>query len=621
MRSVLNENLDQVNADRERFSELAERAGSVAQEMNLAPTARAASGLAERARDWTFQLVFGGEFNSGKSTAINALLGQRVMPTAAVEASAILTYIRHGFEERALLYPLDGRAPIEVPVDKLGTHICVDPDDPDRELPWKYAELYLPLELLEQGVVVVDPPGTNNNDERTQKNVEAIKVSDAVVYLFFATTGLTAAQRPLISGDLAGKECFWLVTHADNLDGEDVQKVRSRLERDLRKVRPGDETVDSRIYFVNARGAQEAKANQNSGEFANSGMQDFETALGEFIAGDRHGVKMATLCADLIQVLTDLDESTGQRAQDVEDEWHRTQGECDAALMELQALESGISEAKNRLISVAERLVADIRDSVYSKVQQLPLDPSGISYGTISDKPTWFVFDDTTNRKIRDDVTSNVVTNTRKNLSSWFDTGFATDINAKMEKETVSFNEKLRAAKENLTIMQRGMALPHDQLGSVAEMPVRPIGGISDAITDALNRVPTPHVSGFVGYNALQRFNNFSDWDMRRGSAEVHFFDRVRSEVLASIADLANEISNNVQAVLKNWRKDIDQAGSLVITKPLLDIEETRKTVKGKITAAELKRDERLAELTTLREELSALHGELAVVQAGYATR
>ena len=43
-----------------------------------------------------FSLVVLGEFNHGKSTFVNALLGQSVLPTGITPTTAILTYVSYG---------------------------------------------------------------------------------------------------------------------------------------------------------------------------------------------------------------------------------------------------------------------------------------------------------------------------------------------------------------------------------------------------------------------------------------------------------------------------------------------------------------------------------------------
>jgi len=617
MRTTLNENLDQVKADGEKFAELAERAGSVARKVGLNRAVEAASGLAERGRQQTFQLIFGGEFNSGKSTTINALLGYRVMPTDEVEASAIPTYIRYANEERALLYPLIGGEPTEVRIDELEAHICVNQDDPDSESAWEYAELYLPLELLEQGLVIVDPPGTNNQDHRTEKNIEATRESDAVVYLFFATQGLTATQRDRVAEDLAGKECFWLVTHADSLRSDDAErKVRRRLESDLSKVRPHGEDVDSRIYFVNAHAAEETKADLDGDGFARSGMQDFETALGEFISGDRHRAKMTALCTDLEKLLAGLDESTGRQEQETEEACRRTHDKCVAALKSLQRIGADLSEARDHLTSTVARLVADA-PSVYAKVRRLPSDPSEISYGYISGSPTAFI-DGEINKKIRNEVRYNVTRNSRCHISDWFNTEIANGINERMDAATAAFNDKLRLFKQDLTAVQLSMDLPSDQQEALTEMPVRQLGEILDAIREPFNYIIAPFVAGFIGRRTL---GYDGDWQASYEAAKDDFCRRVRAKVLELIADEADEISTCAQQKMDSWQREIEQSLALVVSKPLLDIAATKKGVQDIENTSNEASNRCLQKLEKLRQELKALHGELAIVQAGYTTR
>ena len=46
--------------------------------------------------DGLFRVVVMGTFTSGKSTLVNALLGNRVLPESALPSTAILTFIQYG---------------------------------------------------------------------------------------------------------------------------------------------------------------------------------------------------------------------------------------------------------------------------------------------------------------------------------------------------------------------------------------------------------------------------------------------------------------------------------------------------------------------------------------------
>src|ERR671934_115081 len=51
-----------------------------------------------------------GEFKRGKSTLINALLGEDVLPTGITSVTAVPTLVRFGPAARAVIYRADGSA-------------------------------------------------------------------------------------------------------------------------------------------------------------------------------------------------------------------------------------------------------------------------------------------------------------------------------------------------------------------------------------------------------------------------------------------------------------------------------------------------------------------------------
>ena len=60
-----------------------------------------------------FSLVVLGEFNHGKSTFINALLGKPILPTGITPTTAVLSHLRHGSKLGAeLVFDSGARKPL-----------------------------------------------------------------------------------------------------------------------------------------------------------------------------------------------------------------------------------------------------------------------------------------------------------------------------------------------------------------------------------------------------------------------------------------------------------------------------------------------------------------------------
>ena len=60
--------------------------------------------LIEQLRQATFKVLVIGEFKRGKSTFINALLGEKILPSAAAPCTAIISEVKYGAEKGATIY-------------------------------------------------------------------------------------------------------------------------------------------------------------------------------------------------------------------------------------------------------------------------------------------------------------------------------------------------------------------------------------------------------------------------------------------------------------------------------------------------------------------------------------
>jgi ABC-type transport system involved in cytochrome c biogenesis ATPase subunit len=71
-----------------------------------------------------FQLAVIGQTSRGKTTLMNALLGEAYLPTGALPMTSVVTTVRHGTRARALVRSHAPALPMEVPVAEVARFVA-----------------------------------------------------------------------------------------------------------------------------------------------------------------------------------------------------------------------------------------------------------------------------------------------------------------------------------------------------------------------------------------------------------------------------------------------------------------------------------------------------------------
>jgi septin family protein len=146
--------------------------------------------LNKRVETDSFKVLVLGEFKRGKSTFINALLGDEVLPAYAKPCTAIINEVKWGDSKRALLHyskAEDGsvKQPKEIPVEQIESYVVIkDNLDEIKANPYEKVELFWNLPLCQNGVEIIDSPGLNEHEIRQKVTKESIKYEQAKVSLF-----------------------------------------------------------------------------------------------------------------------------------------------------------------------------------------------------------------------------------------------------------------------------------------------------------------------------------------------------------------------------------------------------------------------------------------------------
>ncbi|MDR2081936.1 MAG: dynamin family protein [Campylobacteraceae bacterium] len=119
-----------------------------------------------------------GQFSSGKSTFLNALLAKNVLPTGITPVTSKVNYIRYGGEFSLMVKYKDGRESFHG-IESINSFTDQRNSIEDID----YLTLYAPLELLKH-IVFVDTPGLNSQSfSDTQTTEEVLKEVDGIIWL------------------------------------------------------------------------------------------------------------------------------------------------------------------------------------------------------------------------------------------------------------------------------------------------------------------------------------------------------------------------------------------------------------------------------------------------------
>lgn len=231
--------------------------------------------LVKKLEEDRFHLVVVGEFNHGKTTFVNALLGAPILPTGVTPTTATIHHLRYGNDPSAKVVYAGGREDA-IEFEKVRTFI-VGGESTEQV---QHIEVSYPAALLQERIVLVDTPGVNDLSlQRADITYSYIPQSDAVLFLLDAGQILKESERVFLQDKIIGQardKIVFVITKWDLLnEGEQAEALKYAKEQ-LAKFVKGEPVV----YPVSAQKALAGDANA-------SGMPELLEHLTRFLAEQR----------------------------------------------------------------------------------------------------------------------------------------------------------------------------------------------------------------------------------------------------------------------------------------------------------------------------------------------
>ena len=289
-----------------------------------------------------------GEFNSGKSTLVNALIGEKIAPMGIKPTTATINILKYGQQRQARVIWRDDREQL-MGWQEVGPFLTALDDGQARAI--RQVELLYPAEELLR-VNVVDTPGLNSLiDEHEQTAREILARADAVIWLFSAQqAGKQTEQQALEVLRQHRLKTVGVLNKIDRLTAEELQQVLEHLQQGF------SELVDA-VVPVSARQALDAMEQRSDQALAHSRFPELRAYLEQRVFARSRQIKRQASQQRLEQVLAQASGVVGAQLE-----------QADSARQQLDQLRRQLKEQLDpELLQLEQEQLQRGLEQVYSQ--------------------------------------------------------------------------------------------------------------------------------------------------------------------------------------------------------------------------------------------------------------
>jgi len=222
-----------------------------------------------------FHLVVVGEFNHGKSSFVNALLGENALPVGVTPTTATIHHLKYAeTPEATVVYTSGRREPLpfeEVKRFAVGGGASAEEVD--------FLEIGYPAPLLQERILLVDTPGVNDLSlQRADITYSYVPRADAVLFLLDAGQILKESERIFLEEKLlkgSRDKIVFVITKWDLLDEAERKEALAYA-----KAKLGNLVKDPVVFPVSSDAAL-------GGQRGESGFPELLVHLTGFLAEER----------------------------------------------------------------------------------------------------------------------------------------------------------------------------------------------------------------------------------------------------------------------------------------------------------------------------------------------
>ena len=237
--------------------------------------------LGEFLENPAFRIAVFGPFNYGKSTLLNALLGEKTLPIDLIPTTGAAILVKYGQELSTKITLTNGQE-IREPGTKILQDYAILSDARRMRDDVASVEVYCPHPFLKTGVEFLDLPGTNDQEAQDNLVRDRLLGADLIIQLLDGRKLMTLGERENLRDWLLDRginTVVFVVNFLNLLEPEEQKEVSNRMRFVAESFRADLPDGVSNLYRVDALPALRAKLKGDVAAAQTSGLSMFESAL------------------------------------------------------------------------------------------------------------------------------------------------------------------------------------------------------------------------------------------------------------------------------------------------------------------------------------------------------
>ncbi len=368
---------DMMNELSENLSQLRE----YCEALDLENTARSIGETIDKNAKEHFEVAIVGEFKRGKSTLINALLGQEVLPADVLPATATLNRVTYSEEPYVMVEYKNGTSE-KVDIDRLADYVTKLSYESEKTAETvREATVYYDTEFCKNHVDIIDTPGLNDDEQMTNVTLSILPEIDAAVFVISANSPFSQfekefLEKKMLTSDLGriifAVNCFGTFSKED--EDRIVETVEKRIESyvmEKAKKVMGENSKEFSVYKrkigkpkvigVYAKKALMAKENNDPEMLAESNFPKFENVLENMLTQDRGSITLQILANKIISAGSEVINSIVLHENALMMENDEFMEKYQLAIDEIEEIRTKKREEFVRINSAANKVYEDLR--------------------------------------------------------------------------------------------------------------------------------------------------------------------------------------------------------------------------------------------------------------------